>query len=53
MSFDAISYKTGKLKGEQEGQSTIVLDSDTYDFVDENNDGHIVVTEREGNLSNG
>lgn len=51
MSFDILSYKMGKLKGEQEG--SIVLDSDTYDFVDENNDGHIVVTEREGNLSNG
>ena len=49
MSFDVTSYVIGKKKGyekgREEGSKTVVLEGDEYTFADQNNDGHVVVSE--------
>ena len=42
--IDIISYIIGLLKG----ASTVVLEGGDYLFSDPNNDGHIVITKKEG-----
>ena len=49
MSFDVTSYVIGKKKGyekgKEEGSKSVVLEGDDYTFSDQNNDGHVVISE--------
>ena len=48
MSFDVTSYVIGKKKGYEKGKEeskSVVLEGDDYTFTDQNNDGHVVVSE--------
>lgn len=49
MSFDVTSYvigtKKGYEKGKEEWSGSVVLEGDDYTFTDQNNDGHVVISE--------
>lgn len=45
MSFDTTSYKMGKKSGIKEGEQSVDLDADHYEFTDDG-EGNITVTER-------
>ena len=45
--MDIFSYIIGLLKGRKEATGNVVLESTAYTFTDPDNDGNIVVVEKE------
>ena len=45
--MDIISYVMGKLKGLKEGSQNVTIESETYEFIDTNSDGNVVIQEGE------
>lgn len=43
--FDIVSF----ILGRKQGEKTVVIDSDNYDFSDDNNDGNVVIEEGDNN----